>query len=120
MSTTGERFVAAIAAHDRAALQDVLAEDVDFKGLTPGRFWEASSPGEVEDVVLGHWFEESDHIDEVQAVTTDTVADTERVGYRFHITNGDGPHVVEQQLYYRADGERISYARIVCSGYRPD
>ena len=41
------------------------------------------------------------------------------MGYRFAITNPDGRHTVEQQAYYRTDGDRISYLRIVCSGYRP-
>jgi len=29
------------------------------------------------------------------------VADTQRIGYRFAVTNGRGPHWVEQQMYYR-------------------
>ena len=30
-----------------------------------------------------------------------------------------GPHAVEQQAYYRAAGDRISFLRVMCSGYRP-
>jgi hypothetical protein len=120
MSTTGRRFAEAIATRDQDAFAGTLANAVDFKGLTPGRFWEASSPGEVADVVLGTWFEESDHIVEHEVIDGDDVADTHLVSYRFDITNDDGRHVVEQQVYYRVDpNDRIDYARVVCSGYRP-
>ena len=89
----GQRLARALADKDEAALRGVLADDVDFRGLTPGRSWEASSP--------------------------DEVGDTARVGYRFDVDNPDGQHVVEQQVYYRGDSGRITYARVVCSGFRP-
>ncbi|HEX6249084.1 MAG TPA: nuclear transport factor 2 family protein [Nocardioidaceae bacterium] len=115
-----ETLVDAIARHDAAALVRVLAPDVDFRGLTPGRFWEAHSPDEVVDVVLGSWFAESDHIDEVTSVEHgDDVGDTHRLAYRFSITNPDGSSTVEQQVYYRTTDGRLSYLRVVCSGFRP-
>ncbi|HEU4512566.1 MAG TPA: hypothetical protein VFR87_05630 [Nocardioidaceae bacterium] len=115
-----ERLVDAIAGHDAAALTGVLAPDVDFRGLTPGRFWEAHSPDEVVDVVLGHWFAESDHIDEVTSVEHgDDVGDTHRLAYRFDITNPAGSSTVEQQVYYRTTDGHLSYLRVVCSGFRP-
>ena len=46
----GLRLARAIADKDEAALRGVLADDVDFRGLTPGRTWEASSPDEVVDI----------------------------------------------------------------------
>ena len=44
MKTVAERFVHAYTQHNRADLLDVLAPDVDFRGMTPGRFWEAPQP----------------------------------------------------------------------------
>ena len=35
------------------------------------------------------------------------------------VTTPDGPHAVAQQAYYRVDGDRISYLRVMCSGFRP-
>jgi hypothetical protein len=124
-STTGSnsvasRFVSAIAQRDHEAMRALLAHDIDFKAVTPRKFWEGAAPDEVLDAVFGHWFEESDHIEEV--VHTDhgeDVGDTKRVGYRFRITTPDGPHFVEQQAYYRDDEDQIVYLRVVCSGYRP-
>lgn len=116
----GERFVTAIAKRDAEGLSALLASKVDFRGLTPKRFWEASTPEQVVDVVLGNWFEETDHIESVRRLEVgEDVGDVQRVGYRFDITNGDGPSVVEQQAYYWADAEKIYYLRIVCSGFRP-
>jgi hypothetical protein len=119
MTTVGEQWVAAIAAQDRASLTALLTGRVDFRGLTPRRAWEGSTPDEVADVVLGTWFDDGTRIDELEQLTEDSVADTQRVGYRFRTTLDEGPHLIEQQAYYRTDGDAIDYLRIVCSGYRP-
>jgi len=117
--STGKRFVAAVAARDVRALRGVLAPDVDFKGLTPSRAWEASDPDGVVAAVLGNWFDDSGRIDAVEHLEQgEPVADTQRIGYRFTVTNDDGPHWVEQQMYYREEEGRLVYARVVCSGYR--
>ncbi|WP_210650312.1 hypothetical protein [Nocardioides sp. SYSU D00065] len=116
--TLGARLAGAIAAKDEDALRALLADDVDFKGLTPGRFWEGTGPDAVVDVVFGSWFEESDTIERVLDVTErDDVADTSHVSYRFDLTNPDGTYVAEQQAYYRG-GETIEHLRILCSGFR--
>jgi hypothetical protein len=115
-----ERFVQAIADHDRGSLEALLASDIDFRGLTPGRAWEARSPVDVVDVLLGNWFEDSDHIEAVTRLERgDDVGDVQRVGYRFDLSNDAGLHTVEQQAYYRVRDGRLSYLRILCSGFRP-
>jgi hypothetical protein len=119
MTTVGQQWVSAIAAHDRAALRGLLSNDIDFRGVTPRRAWEGTRPDEVVDVVLGAWFDDGVRIDALEELTEGDVADTARVGYRFRTTTGDGPHLIEQQAYYRTDGDAIDYLRIVCSGYRP-
>jgi len=116
----GTRFAEAVAAKDTVALTELLAPEIDFRALTPRKFWEAATPAEVLDILFDSWFEEQDHIDALVDVSVGTpVEDTQQVGYRFAITNPDGPHTVEQQAYYRADGDQIGYLRVVCSGYRP-
>lgn len=116
----GERFARALAAKDAAALLDLLSPEVDFKAMTPGRFWEAASAREVVDeVLLGQWLEPDDAVEGVDGVETGSVGDRERVGYRFRVTNPSGRYVVEQQAYYDADGDRIGWLRVMCSGFRP-
>jgi hypothetical protein len=119
-ATVGERFARAVAAKDAPALLGLLAPEIDFRALTPGRFWESSSATEVvNDMIFGHWFEPTDRIDDVEAIENDVVVDRNRVAYRFHITNDDGAFIVEQQAYYNTDGDTIDWLRIMCSGYRP-
>jgi hypothetical protein len=115
----GVRLVRAIAAKDEAALRALLADDVDFKGLTPGRFWEGSGPDDVVAAVFGTWFEPTDEIERVVTVSEgDDVADTSHVSYRFDLLNNAGAFVAEQQAYYRG-GDTIEHLRVMCSGFRP-
>ena len=115
----GSRFAHAVAEKDEAALRALLADDVDFKGLTPGRVWEGTGPDDVVEVVFGSWFEASDRIERVLDVSDgEAVADTSHVSYRFDLTNDGGSYVAEQQAYYRG-ADTIEHLRIMCSGFRP-
>jgi hypothetical protein len=116
----GERFARAIAAKDAPALLGLLAPEIDFRAMTPGRIWEADSPAQlVDEVILGKWFDSTDRIDAIEAIENGEVADRESVRYRFRVTNGDGAFLVEQQAYLGVADEGITYLRIMCSGYRP-
>lgn len=117
--TLGTRLARAIAGRDAPAVRLLLADDVDFKGLTPGRVWEATGADEVVDILFGSWFEEDDRIERVVDVEDGAdVADTSHVSYRFDLVNGDGPYVAEQQAYYRGE-HTITHLRVLCSGFRP-
>lgn len=122
MATVGEAFVEALAVKDAEGLRALLAEDVDFMGLTPGRHWEASTAGEVvDDVVLGHWFDDGDQIVEVRRVSTGRVGGRDHVAYRLGLLSGGLPYVVEQQCYYStAEDGRIRWMRVLCSGFQPE
>ena len=120
METTGQRFATALAAKDHDAVLTALAADVDFRGLTPGRAWEASTSEEVLGILFDCWFEDSDEVTGLLDVTVGTpVEDTERVSYRLALSTPDGPRTAEQQAYYRTDGDRITHLRVLCSGFRP-
>ena len=116
----GEKFAASLAAKDRDGLVSLLADDIDFRAMTPRKFWEPASPAEiVDDVILGHWFEPSDDIRSLLAVDSEDVADRARVRYRLSVVNDDGEHLVEQQAYLDERDGQISWMRVMCSGYRP-
>lgn len=116
----GTHFATSLARKDRDAMVALLADPIDFRAMTPGRVWEGESPAAiVDDVVLGAWFEPSDHIESLESVETDDVADYSRVGYRLLVRNDDGLHLVEQQAYLAEADGRIGWLRIMCSGYRP-
>ena len=117
-STLGRRYVEALAARDRDGLTAVLHPDVDFRGMTPNRVWEAADPGAVLEIVLGSWFDASDRVDEIVLVESDAFADREQLRFRLTGHNADGPFVVEQQAYLSERDDRIGWMRVVCSGFR--
>ena len=95
-TTLGADFARALAAKDSAAIRELIHPEIDFRGLTPNRVWEAKDRDELISILLGSWFEKDDEIEALEAVESDTVADRERVGYRFSVNNADGRHIVEQ------------------------
>lgn len=115
----GAAFAHALSKKDFAALNALLHPEIDFRGLTPRRHWEASTPDDVIQGILRQWFEDSDHIDELVHVETDAFADCQRVAYRFHVTNPDGRYLVEQQAYLQERDGKIGWMRVLCSGFRP-
>lgn len=120
-STTGlgERFARALAAKDFDGIAELLAPQLDFRGVTPRKFWEAANPGELIDGVLRVWFTDSEEIEALEKLETDAFADRERVGYRLRVRRPEGIFTIEQQLYVSVSGDRIAWIRSLCSGFRP-
>jgi SnoaL-like domain len=118
-STLGADFARAFADKDAARIRELLHPEIDFRGLTPSRAWEATGPDAVLEILFGSWVEESDQVEALEAVEEDSVADRERVGYRCSVTNPDGRFVFEQQAYLEPRDGRIGWMRVVCSGFRP-
>jgi hypothetical protein len=118
-TTLGADFAHALAAKDSVRLAELMHEEIDFAGLTPSRSWEASGPDAVLEILFGSWLEDKDEIRALESLETGVVADRERVGYRFSVSNPDGEHVVEQQAYLAQRDGRIGWMRVVCSGFRP-
>lgn len=119
MSQIGEELARAMAGKDTPTIRRLLADDVDFKALTPGRFWEAHTPDEVVDVFFGTWFEPGDEIRKLLEVRTGKVGDRQSVTYRLQVHNDDGGHEVEQQAYFSTVDGRVSFLRVLCSGFMP-
>jgi hypothetical protein len=118
-ASLGERFVQALAAKDFDRVASLLHPEVDFRGMTPGRCWEANTATQVIEEILRSWFEDGDQIDELLQVDTSRVADRERVGYRLAVSNSEGSFLVEQQAYYETGDGSITWMRMLCSGFRP-
>ena len=118
-ATLGRAFADALGRKDFDQIAALLQPEIDFRGLTPGRAWEASNARGVIDDVLRRWFEDSDELEELVSSESDSFADRQRVSYRFVGRNENGPFVVEQQAYYTERYGRIDWMRILCSGFRP-
>jgi hypothetical protein len=120
MTTAGERFAQALGHKDQDALCALLADPIDFQALTPRRHWQAATGRQVaEEIILGHWFDAGDDIQELCSVTTGQVVDCEHVAYRLRVRTAGRDYLVEQQAYYRTEGPRITWMRVLCSGYQP-
>ena len=118
-ATLGAQFARALAAKDFDGLRELMDPEIDFRGMTPRRSWDAHGPDEVIAAVLQVWFGETDEIEALEQLETDAFADRERVGYRFSVRNPEGRFLVEQQAYLAASGGRIGWMRVMCSGFRP-
>jgi hypothetical protein len=117
--TLGADFARALAQKDSGRLRELLHPQVDFRGLTPNRNWEAVGPDAVVTILFDHWLEDKDEIRALESVESDAFADRERVGYRLSVRNPDGDFLVEQQAYLAETEGRIGWMRVVCSGFRP-
>jgi len=116
MTTLGEEFAKALAAKDVAAVRAVMAPDLDFRAMTPGRFWVAHDHDELIDILFGTWLEPSDEVVALLATSAGEVSTRSHVAYRLHLRNADGDSLMEQQMYYNVADGRISWARVMCSG----
>lgn len=118
-TSLGVAFAEAYTSKDHERMMELLHPDVDFRALTPNRFWEAGDPQTVVEEILKRWIEPDERVEELISVETDTVADRERVGYRYRLGTPAGSFLVEQQAYLSGRDGRIGWLRLVCSGSRP-
>jgi len=120
MELVGERFAQALADKDSARLKALLRPGIDFRAMTPTKFWESNDVDEiVDDTILGTWFDSSRRITDVVAIETDGIGSIERVAYRFTVDRPDGAFTIEQQAYFESDGATIGWMRLMCSGFVP-
>jgi hypothetical protein len=118
--TFGETFARTLAAKDAVALKALLRPDLEFRGMTPGRFWEAdTADGVVDDILLGQWFKPQDRITEVLGIETGELGVRQRVGYRFSVASSGQSYLVEQQAYFEETNGQIGWLRIMCAGFQP-
>lgn len=115
----GRKFAEALGRKDFDAIMALLDPTIDFRGLTPRREWEATDAHTVVQDILQQWFEDSDQLEEIVSIESDSFADRQRVAYRFRGTNPDGGFIVEQQAYYTESDGQINWMRVLCSGFRP-
>jgi hypothetical protein len=118
-ATIGEQFARALAARDPEAMREVLAPEIDFRGMTPGKFWESASRDDlVQRILFDRWMDAAVLVDTVEITGTGAVGNRSRIGYRFRGTRPAGPFDVEQQAFYTEQDGRITWLRIMCSGFQ--
>jgi hypothetical protein len=118
-TTLGTDFAKAFAAKDADRIRELVHPEIDFKALTPNRNWEASDQDKLVSMLFDEWLEDSDEVQGIESVESDSFADRERVGYRLAVRCPDGNFLVEQQAYIEERDGTIGWMRVVCSGWRP-
>ena len=118
-TTLGTDFAHAFADKDGDRVRELVHPEIDFRGLTPSRNWEATDVDALVEILFENWLEDSDEVESLESVETDSFADRERVGYRLAVHSPDGRHLVEQQAYIEERDGKIGWMRVVCSGFRP-
>jgi len=118
-ATLGTDFAHAFAAKDADRVRELVHPEIDFKALTPNRNWEASDQDKLVSMLFDEWLEDSDEVQGIESVESESFADRERVGYRLAIRCPDGNFLVEQQAYIGERDGKIGWMRVVCSGFRP-
>jgi len=115
----GEAFAEALLSKEWGHLEPLLSGEVDFRGLTPRKQWEASTPKGLIDTVFSQWFGPTVDIFEIIDIATDRIVDRHRIVYRFRVRNDEDDYVCEQTAYFdEADGKIVTL-RILCTGFLP-
>ena len=112
-------FAKAFAAKDANRIRELVHPEIDFRAITPNRNWEASNKDKLVSMLFDEWLEDSDEVQGIESVESDSFADRERVGYRLAVRCPDGNFLVEQQAYIEERDGTIGWMRVVCSGWRP-
>jgi hypothetical protein len=118
-TTLGTDFAHAFAAKDAERIRELVHPEIDFRAQTPSQTWQAGDPDALVAILFGDWLEETDIVDGVEKVETDSFSDRERVGYRLSVHDDEGSYLVEQQAYIGTRDGKIDWMRVVCSGFRP-
>jgi hypothetical protein len=113
----GEAFVAALVAKDAARLGNLLAADVRFRGVTPGRTWRAAERQATIDILFT-WFDADDEIESVESVECGLAAQRPRVDYQVLVRNPRGLHFVEQRAYFDVTDGLITHLEALCGGFQ--
>jgi hypothetical protein len=118
---SADAFMRGLAAQDFAQLSGALAADARMRALLPSglREWAGAE-------VIAHrfarWFGGTEDFELVEAAAGE-------IGGRLHLhwrlrlraeRLGTGWFTVEQQVYADADGGRIAWLDLLCTGYRPE
>jgi hypothetical protein len=116
--STGARFAKALAAKDFDQIATLLHPGIDFRALTPNQSWKARGPEEVIGDVLRRWLEDGIELERLSDLRVEEFSNCQRVAYRLHGHDLDRPFLIDQQAYLEESEGRITWMRLLCSGFR--
>ena len=119
-TSLGVEFARAFCARDQERIRELVDPELDFRALTPNKYWESTDVDGLLEILFTRWIEDTDEIRGIEKIEHDSFEDRDRVGYRFRVANAKGEYLVEQQAYVTERDGRIAWMRMVCSGWRRD
>lgn len=117
-TTIGHDLLTRLMAGDAKGAKALLAPNVHFRGVTPGRFIEFND-NEAAVEMFNKWFKAG------WREAIESFEDGECYGRRsmtYRVRWSDEYYqrfVFEQHVYYEADGSGITWLELICSGHRP-
>jgi hypothetical protein len=117
-TVVAEQLVAAIAAKDFEAVEDLLAPEIRFRAMVPSRIREHENAAETAER-FRLWFGDVDELELVES-EADVIGGRVRLRYRLRGDEpGEGWSTAEQVGYADVVDGRITDLSLVCSGWRP-
>jgi SAM-dependent methyltransferase len=116
-TSTGVRFAQALVAKDFERVATLLDPEVNFRALTPNRSWQARGREEVISEVLEPWFEHEIELEGLSELHVEQLSTCQRVAYRLHGHDPDGPFLIDHHAYLEERSGLISQMRLLCSGF---
>ena len=106
-TSLGTNFAHAFAAKDGVRIRELVHPEIDFRGLTQNRNWEASDPESLVSILFENWLEDEDQVEGLESVESRLVGRPRAGGLPAHrVLPQDGRHLVEQQAYIGEQGRQ--------------
>lgn len=114
--TIGEALVDRLMAGDASGAAALLSPDVQFRAVTPKKFFELAGRDDVM-AAFDRWFR-AGWREALESFAADAVGPRQHMTYRVRWSDEYCRRFVfEQHVYYEADGSGITWVELLCSGH---
>ena len=97
----------------------LLDPHVEFRALTPGRDWSADdATSVVQGIILDTSFNGVDEDMTVVSLAGSSVGGRYALDYELYLTRRGDPYCLAQHAYFDVSGGKITWMRVLCSGYQ--
>lgn len=117
-SYIGRRFLDHLVRGDREALLRLMAPEVRFRAVAPGRHWESHDPIEiVDDILLGDFFGPDVVIEKLHSAGFGAVADINSASYFVQMRHGHQRQKCQQHLFMDVRAGVVRSIHLSCTGF---
>ncbi len=112
----GEQLIRSLVDGDFTSAQTLVANSIEFKGLTPYGLFEADNSDDAF-AILQEWFTPAES---VESLVTGSIFDRQKMNYVVACRNPENntEFIFEQGAFYDVSEGKITHLHLVCSGDR--